>query len=155
MEEKCSVGEVLDDKCYQETYSRKTGVRPLDSLPVDTKEKILWRCGLSDHVFAAQDVTICFHHEQVYGRVFERRVPEKCCDIFNTHKKKAKGHHVITLEIAKKLKGDGYEVKPGWKLCRNCYYEARKQNDVNMEILNRRRKGHDTNVARRIRGCLQ
>lgn len=135
MEEKCSVGEVLEDECHRETYSRKTGLRPLDSLPADMKEKILWRCGLSDHIFAAQDVKICFHHEQVYGRVFERRVPEKCCDVFNTHQKKAKGHHIITLELAKKLKEDGYEVKPGWKLCRNCYDEARKQNDDNIETL--------------------
>ena len=135
MEEKCSIGTVLDDKCHQETYSRKTGLRPLDSLPVDMKEKILWRSGLLNHVFEVQNVTICVHHEQFYGRVFERRVPDKCCDVFNKHQKKAKGHHTITLEIAKKLKGDGYEVKPGWKLCRNCFDAAKKQSDDDQDTL--------------------
>ena len=51
-----------------------------------------------------RDVTVCFNHEQVYGRVLKRGFPLKCCDIFNTHKKRTKGHHVITLEIAKILR---------------------------------------------------
>ena len=31
------------------------------------------------------------------------------------------GEHVVTLELAKELKGKSYSVVPGWKLCRKCY----------------------------------
>ncbi len=74
MDEQCSIGEVLKDECNRKTYTRKIGYKHLSTLPKDEQEKILWRSGLSGHTFSVENVSICFHHELVFGRVFERRV---------------------------------------------------------------------------------
>jgi hypothetical protein len=59
----------------------------------------------------------------MFGRVFERRF-NKCCNIFNSHKVKAKGGHVITLHLAKQHREKGLDAIPGWQLCRNCFQKA-------------------------------
>ena len=79
---------------------------------------LLWRTRLleeKDNVF-----TICFHHEQFFGKVFERK-PDKCCSILKSHCHNSKAHRVINLEMAKTLKEKGFsDVWPGSKLCRQC-----------------------------------
>ena len=74
-----------------------------------------------DNVF-----TICFHDEQFFGKVFERKV-DKYCSILKSHHRNSKAHRVINLEIAKILKGKGFnDVLPGQKLCRQCVTEYDK-----------------------------
>ena len=134
MDEQCSIGEVLKDECNRKTYTRKIGYKHLSTLPKDEQEKILWRSGLSGHTFSVENVSICFHHELVFGRVFERRVSDKCCDVFRVHKMKVKGQYTISLEEAKRLKDNGYDVKPGLKVCRNCHEQVLQSNEANTDF---------------------
>ena len=74
-----------------------------------------------DNVF-----TICFHHEQFFGKVFERKA-DKCCSILKSYRCNSKAHRVINLEVAKILKEKGFnDVLPGQKLCRQCVTEYEK-----------------------------
>ena len=53
--------------------------------------------------------TICLHHEQFFGKVFERKA-DKCCGVLKSHRVKAKGHTLIDLEMAKLLKSKGFKI---------------------------------------------
>ena len=55
-----------------------------------------------DNVF-----TVWVHHEQFFGKVFERKA-DKCCSILKSHHPNSKAHRVINLEIAKILKDKGF-----------------------------------------------
>ena len=69
---------------------------------------------------------ICFHHEQLTGKVFESKA-DKCCSILKSHCHNSKAHRVINLEIAKILKEKGFnDVSPGQKLHRQCVTEYEK-----------------------------
>ena len=46
-----------------------------------------------DNVF-----TICFCHEQFFGKVFERKA-DKCSSILKSHCRNSEAHRVINLEI--------------------------------------------------------
>ena len=59
---------------------------------------------------------ICFHYEQLIGKVFERKT-DKCCSILKSHCCNSKAHRVINLEIAKILKEKGFnDILPGQKI---------------------------------------
>ena len=85
---------------------------------------LLWRARLleeKDNVF-----TICFHHEQLYGKLFERKA-DKCCSILKSHCHNSKAHRVINLEMTKILKEKGFnDVLPGQKLWRQCVTKYEK-----------------------------
>ena len=69
---------------------------------------------------------IYFHHEQLFGEIFERKA-DKCCSILKSHCCKSKAHRVINLEMAKILKEKGFnDVLPSQKLCRQCVTEYEK-----------------------------
>ena len=55
-----------------------------------------------DNVF-----TICFHHEQFFGKVFEGKA-DKCYRILKSDCHNSKTHRVINLEMAKILKEKGF-----------------------------------------------
>lgn len=82
----------------------------------------------------SNETKISLHHEQLYGRVFERRVSDKCCDIFVKHKKKAKGERTVSLEMARKLKETGINVLPGWKICKTCHETVQKCNQIGNQL---------------------
>ena len=70
--------------------------------------------------------TICFHHKQFFGKVFEREA-DKCCTILKSHGRISKAHRVINFEMTKILKEKGFnDVLPGQKLCRQCVTEYEK-----------------------------
>ena len=122
--ENCTFWTTRSD-CHQKHFTRQAKAFS-DPEPTEDQEKIAWRAGKTDGI-NSDEATICLHHEQVYGRVFERRVGDKCFDLFNKHRKKVKGDRIISLELAKKLKQDGLNVLPGWKCCRVCLEDASKQ----------------------------
>ena len=69
---------------------------------------------------------ICFHHEQLFGKVFERKA-DKCYSILKSHRRNCKVHRVFNLEMAKILKEKGFnDALPGQKLCRQCVTEYEK-----------------------------
>ena len=70
--------------------------------------------------------TICFYHEQFFGKVFQRKA-DKCCSILKSHRHNSKAHRVVNLEMAKILKEKGFnDVLPGQKLSRQCVTEYKK-----------------------------
>ena len=99
----------------------------MNSLHDDEREIIQWRCGLLEKGIDVEKGTICMHHRLVHGKLFERHVSEECCNAFNTHRWKVKGQRVIALAMPYKLKKIGYNVIPGWKICRNCYDKIPKE----------------------------
>ena len=69
---------------------------------------------------------ICFHHEQFFGKLFEKKA-DKCCNILKFYLRSSKDHRVINLEMAKILKEKGFNyVLPGQKFCRQCVTEYEK-----------------------------
>ncbi len=73
------------------------------------QEEILLRARLLDS-FHYNNATICLHHELVFGGAFKRRVINKSYNIFDTHAKKVKGNHSVSLELAKGLRECGYRM---------------------------------------------
>ena len=70
--------------------------------------------------------TICVHHEQFFGQVFERKT-DKCCIILKSHRRNSIVHRVINLEMAQIPKEKGFdEVLPGQRLDRLCVTEYQK-----------------------------
>ena len=64
-------------------------------------------------------MTICLHHEQVLGNIFERHAT-KCCPILKIHTRKTQGSKRITLDIVQQLKAKNFDVQPDHMLCRQC-----------------------------------
>ena len=114
----CHFGDLLHEECHKTTYSRSTGLRRLDELADDIQHTYLWRAGLLDK---QQEIeTICFHHEQLLGNVFERRNNSSCCGVLIKHQKKVVGKKRITLVMADILESRNHNVVPGHMLCRHC-----------------------------------
>ena len=59
------------------------------------------------------------HYEQVLRNVSERK-ESKCCAVLIKHRRKGKGEHVITLQVAQQLKTKNINVVPGQLFCRQC-----------------------------------
>ena len=101
MADSCDSGKLLSTPCDKLLYARQTGRNNIKELDDGLQCILLWRARLlekKDNVF-----TICFHHEQLFGKVFERKA-DKCCSILKSHRHNSKAHRVINLEMAKILK---------------------------------------------------
>ena len=121
--EKCSFGDNLNDGCHKKM---KTGLQCFENLSDKDQSIYKWRAGIINSDVSI--TSICHYHEYKFGEYFKTQF-NKCCNIYNKHsKKKVKGGHVISLEMAIKLKNNNYDVVPGWQLCRGCY-EISKHDD--------------------------
>ena len=74
------------------------------------------RAGLLGH---EGELTICFHHQQLFGDVFERRA-NYCCGVVRSHQHRVQSKKQISLLMTRELKAKGYNVIPGHSLCRQC-----------------------------------
>ena len=96
----------------------------VEELDEDLQCILLWRARLleeKDNVF-----TICFHHEQFFGKVFDRKA-DKCYSILKSYRCNGKAHRIINLEMTKIPKEKGFsDVLPSQKLCRQCGSEYDK-----------------------------
>ena len=111
----CDFGKSLKTECNLLHFTRSSGIKTLQQFKEDETEIFLWRAGLlnqKDHV-----KTICHHHEQVFGNVFERR-ETKCCGVLIKHKRKVKAEQLITLKMAQHLKSKNVYVVSGQHFCR-------------------------------------
>ena len=108
---------MLKTPCHKHDFCRSTGLKELAEFTEDAQNTYLWRAGLLDHQPKAK--TICFHHEQLFGNVFERRAT-KCCGKLKNHRHKVIGLRTITLDMAQQLKSRSVDVMPGHMLCRQC-----------------------------------
>ena len=124
MADSCDFGKILNTLSDKLCYARQTGRKTIKELDYVLQCILLWRARLleeKDNVF-----TICFYHEQLFEKVFERK-SDKCCNILKSHCFNSKAHRVINLEMAKILKEKGFnDVLPGQKLCRQCVTEYEK-----------------------------
>ena len=78
----CDIGKLLNTPCDKYLYARQTGRKKIKELDDNLQCILLWRARLleeKDSVFI-----ICFHHEQFFGKVFERKA-DKCGSILKSH----------------------------------------------------------------------
>ena len=108
---KCDFGEAFGDECHKLSHARIQGLGNVSAYSDDKQETLLMRAGIACDGDKT-DMTICIHHGKKFGRVFERRF-EKCCNIFNSHKLKAKDGHMTALHLAKQLRKRGLDATPG------------------------------------------
>ena len=92
----CSFGELLKTSSHELHYTRSCGLKQLVNYGEDTQTAYLWQAGLLEH--HGENMTICLHHEQVLGNVFEQH-ENKCCDIIKTQ-----GSKRMTLDMSQQLK---------------------------------------------------
>ena len=112
----CDFGKLLKTLCNKLDFTRTVGIKKFAEFTLDEQDILLWRAGLVDE--NKEGMNICFHHEHLFGDVFERRFSNKCCGILISHQRKAKGERMITLEMARQLKDKNIQVIPGHALCR-------------------------------------
>ena len=115
-EPQCYFGVQLDTQCHKLEFCWTTGTVKLTDLEEDIQEILLWRAELLGH---EGELTICFHHQQLFGNVFERRA-KYCCGVLGSHQRRVQSKKQISLLMAKGLKAKGYNVIPGHSLCRQC-----------------------------------
>ena len=124
LSESCDFGKLSNTPCDKLLYARQTGRKNIKELDKDLQCILPWTAKLlkeKDNVF-----TICFHHEQFFGKVFERKA-DKCSSILKSHRRNSKAHRVINLEMAKIMKEKRFNaVLPGQKLCRQWVTECEK-----------------------------
>ena len=76
----CGFGELLKTSCHKLHYKRSCGLKQLVDYGEDTQTIYLWRAGLLEH--HGENMTICLHHEQVFGNVFERHATKSNAAIY-------------------------------------------------------------------------
>ena len=65
----CNFNKLLKTSCHKHHYTRSCGLKQLADYGEDTQTVYLWRAGLLEH--HGENITICLHHEQVLGNVFQ------------------------------------------------------------------------------------
>ena len=130
MTEPCSFGVLLKTECHKDSYTRSSGTHNIADLDPSFVEILLWRAGLRDH--EENVVTICEHHHQYYGNVFERKSKTKsCAGVLQHTGNKVKTERSISLSMAKELESKGHATTPGQFVCRQCISEYERL--INME----------------------
>ena len=130
MENICSVGELIEDSdaCHKTVHCRTTGLTLVGDLPKESFELLQLR---TESSLLEGSSTICCHHEAVLITHYEV-LQIYCCDTFNTHAKRVtKWLRTLDVQTAKQL-----NLKPGQKLCKNCYCNAvnESKNLINLQM---------------------
>ena len=74
MADSCDFGELLNTPCDKLLYARQTGRKNIKEVGDDLQCILLCRARLleeKDNVFM-----ICFHHEQLFAKVFEKKADQ-------------------------------------------------------------------------------
>ena len=85
---------LLNTPCDNLFYAQQRGRKNIKELEDNLQCVLLWSARLleeKDNVFM-----ICFHHEQFFGKAFERKADKSCC-ILKSHHHNSKAHRVINL----------------------------------------------------------
>ena len=113
----CNFGELLKKSCHELHYTRSCGLKQLVDYSEDTQTVYLCQAGLLEH--HGENMSICLHHEQALGNVFEQHATRYCI-ILKIHRRKTQGLKRITLNIAQQLKAKNFDVQPGHMDCCQC-----------------------------------
>jgi hypothetical protein len=92
----CSVGLSLNEECNKTSYTRKIGLRSLDSLTDDEKELLFMRTSISSE--NPETFTICHHHEKKYISSYVS-LQMYCIDPMGRHKVKIKGNIIFFIDL--------------------------------------------------------
>ena len=76
----CDFGKLLNTRCDKLLCAQQAGRKNIKEFDDDLQCILLWRARLLEE--KDNRFTICFHHEQFFGKVFERKA-DKCCSILN------------------------------------------------------------------------
>ena len=77
-------------------------------------------------------MSICLHHKQVLGNLFEQHATKRC-GILKIHRRKTQGSKRITLNMEQQLKAKNFDVQPGHMLFHQCI--AAYKNIINASSL--------------------
>ena len=125
----CYVGALTNDSnnCHKKSFTKKLGLIFIENLTETEKECLLWRSNLR-RLDASQNsnLNVCHHHKLLFLSKYTRKLMP-CCDLFGLHESgsKVKGVTIISLEAAKNLENKYSAVKPGLKLCPNCFEHSK------------------------------
>ena len=86
-------GVQLDTQCHKLELRQTTGTVKLTDLEEDIQVILLWRAGLLGH---EGELIICFHHQQLFGNVFERRAKYRCW-VLGSHQSRVQSKTKILL----------------------------------------------------------
>ena len=70
----CDIGIHLDDDCHKTSYTRQIGLKNLSEFSEDERSIFLCRSGLKGSVADSENLRICFHHEEKWGSIFEKKI---------------------------------------------------------------------------------
>ena len=124
----CSVGTLTNDgnNCHKKSFTKKLGSIFIENL-TETEKCLLSRSNLR-RLDASQNsnLTVCHHHKLLFLSKFTRK-QMPFCNLFGLHESgsKAKGVAIFSLKAAKNLENKYSAVKPGLKLCPNCFKHSK------------------------------
>ena len=98
----CSFGKLLKEECHKYRFPKSMN----NFLELKDEDQIIlkWRA----NIFKSYVNTVCDFHKNKFGEAFvsKYKAANICCDVYEKHKKKGKkktkGGHLVTLEMAKK-----------------------------------------------------
>ena len=76
----CSIGLAKEEICHKQTYVKKIGLIPFESIESIEKQLIVTRSGIQTPI-----ETICYHHNHLLLEKYEGH-QKKCCNPFQRHK---------------------------------------------------------------------
>ena len=118
--EKCDFGKIVNEDCHKNHFTSRVGLQQLEECNGNEGEVYCWRAGIDPTDMGNRPSKICYHHAWKLGIAFEKKHWQRC-DLFQIHKKRVKGGHKISFDLACKLQQKSFNCVPGWQLCRNCY----------------------------------
>ena len=81
----CSIGLAKEEICHKQTYVKKIGLIPFESIESIEKQLIVTRSGIQTPI-----ETICYHHNHLLLEKYEGH-QKTCCNPFQRHKDSVKG----------------------------------------------------------------
>ena len=88
MENPCDFGICLRDQCHKLSQTRKIGLLNFSEWETSIKTTPFWQTCIGPE---SNLKNIYFHHKELFGKRFEEH-NNKCCNVFNTHKKGKVSH---------------------------------------------------------------
>jgi len=122
---RCSIGLYLQTEadCHKTTYTRnsalKQDLKTVEQLKPDSFDLLKRRIG-PEYQIQSTD-TVCLHHEKCLLDKYIH-LQTACCDPYKKHKSSVKkALRVVDISLSDTFLAIGLNVKPGFKLCRNCF----------------------------------